>query len=174
MKKLLAILLACVFAVTLLTACGGNKNADTPADTPTAESSEKTAMDAGDLVSLIFKDLGLEMSQAKDILVDLIGEDGNRTVTFKLGDKECTYVVNAYDGTIISKDIPEGALEEAQDSGNPMETAINAAFSSIEGYQGGAENISASMDGSIIIVDFDYDGDHYTFYYDLNEGTLLE
>ena len=179
MKKLLAILLVSIFAVTILTACGGgSKEAETPppAETqaPTAPAEEKKEMDTGDLVERIFDDLGIEMIQADNIKMELIDADGNRTVTFTIADKLCTYVINAYDGTIVSKEIPDGLVEEVQAAGDPVEKAINAAFNSIEGYKGGAESISASMTGTIVTVEFDYNGEHYTFNYDINEGKLID
>lgn len=178
MKKLFAILLISVFAVTILTACGGSKQEETPApaetQAPTAPAEEKKEMDTGDLVSRIFDDMGIEMIQADDIYMELIDADGNRTVTFTVGGQKCTYVINAYDGTIVSKDIPDGVLESANAAGDPVETAINACFNSIEGYHGGAENISVSMEGTIINVEFDYNGEHYSRQFDTSAGKLID
>ena len=169
MKKLFAILLVSIIAITVLTACGGGRK-----ETETPETVEQIPMDTGDLVTLVFKDLGVDMTVATDILVNLIDGDGNRAITFKLAGKECTYVVNSYDGTVVSKEIPEGAIEEALSPPiDPVEIAINAVFDNFEGSREEAEDISAYVDDTTVIVEFYYYGDYYTYYYDLEEGQLL-
>lgn len=169
MKKFFAILLVSIFAITFLTACGGNKETEIP------ETVEQKPMDTGDLVTLVFRDLGVDMTVATDILVNLIDGDGNRAITFKFAGKECSYVVNAYNGAVVSKTIPEGAIEEAlAPPVDPLETAINTVFDNFEGAREEAEEINAYFDDdTTVIVEFYYYGDYYVYYYDIEEGQLL-
>lgn len=191
MKKIISILCIFVLAASILCACGGSKeteskpaqNADTEKQTEaqtekptdaTTEAAAKEPLDTGVLVDKVFDDLNVSIAYAGDIKVSLMDEDGNYTISFKLNNIDCSYVVNGYTGEIVSKNVPQDALQEPADSMDPFEKAINLGMDSIEGYSGGAENIQAAMADGIITVDFDWAGKHYTFHYDIAQDKLVD
>lgn len=185
MKKIISILCVFVLAVSVLCACGGKKEPETqpqtaeaqtekPTEATTTEAEAKEPLDTGTLVDKVFDDLNVSIAYAGDIKVSLMDEDGNYTISFKLNNIDCSYVVNGYTGEIVSKDVPQDALQEPADSMDPFERAINLGMDSIEGYSGGAENIQAAMADGIITVDFDWAGKHYTFHYDIAQDKLVD
>ena len=73
----------------------------------------------------------------------------------------------------------EAASSAAASEEDIYEKAINACLESVEGYNGGAENIQVkakiSADGTQEIeVLFDYDGKSYDFDYDPKTGEVTE
>ena len=171
MKKLIALMLTLMMVLMAATACGGSGGEQTDEN---ATETETEIMDSDAILKVVFDDLGIQISQASEIKVSVPDDDGHITVTFKVMDKDCSYVVDAYSGEIISKEVPDGIAEEANSSGDPIEKAINAAFESLDGYQGGAEDIHATQSGTDIIVEFDWNGQHYKMTYDTNEGRIVE
>ena len=186
MKKIVSLLCIFVLAVSVLCACGGKKEPETQPQTteaapqtekPTEKQTEaeaKEPMDSGDLVDRVFKDLNLSLAFADDIMVHAMDADGNVTISFKLNNIDCSYVLNGTTGEIVSKNVPTEALEEPANSMDPFERAINMAMDSLEGYSGGAENITVSMNEGIIDVDFDWNGKHHSFHYDMNQDKLID
>lgn len=174
-KSLLAVL-----AVFLLAACSQpSSTADTSSGTDKPADTEKPAetaepLSSDEILDVVLKDAGISASRLSDIKVSLPDKDGNITVTFGLNDQTVTYVVNETTGEIVSSDLPEGAAETVQTTQDPMEEAINAAFNTLEGYQGGAENITVKPQGTVITVDFDWNGEHYTLQYDTAAHQIVE
>ncbi len=182
MKKIISLLCILVLAVSLLCACGGKKEpeaqpqtaeATQPAEKPT-ETQAKEPLDSSTLVDKVFNDLNLSIAYAADIMVHAMDADGNVEISFKLNNIDCSYVLNGTTGEIVSKNVPPEAIEVPANSADPFEKAINAAMDSIEGYSGGAENIQASMADGIIEVSLDWNGNHYTFHYDMNQEKLVD
>lgn len=178
-KKLISLIIISVFAISLLSACGSSGSSEPAADTPEtvapttpAATEAQKELDSQELVDIIEADMGLSLAYISEIHVSLLDADDNFTVTFKANDKDCTYVINGYTGEIVSKDIPEGAKDNAEK--DPMEAAINAAMNSLEGYNGGAESIKVSQEGTTITVEFDWNGEHHTFHYDMNTESLID
>jgi hypothetical protein len=175
-----------VLMLSVLCACGKKKEPETQAQTTAAvpqtetqtekptEAETKKPMDSGELVNIVFKDLKLSIAYAADIEVHPGDAEGNVAISFKLNNINCSYVLNGTTGAIVSKNVPPEAVEVPANSPDPFEKAINTAMDSIEGYSGGAENIQASMSEGIIEVNFDWNGQHYTFHYDMNQEKLVD
>lgn len=204
MKKILTILFVFVLAAAVLCACGKKKEeegqqaqnaeagqqAEQQAEQPTeqpagqqagqaadasaAPAESKEPLDNGSLVEKVFQDLHLSIAYAGDIKVSAIDEAGNYTVSFKLNNIDCNYVLNGYTGAIISRNVPPEALAQPENAMDPLEKAVNMALNTIEGYSGGAENIQTSLEDGIITVNFDYEGNHYTFHYDVSQEKLVD
>ncbi len=182
MKKTISLLCIFVLVVSLLCACGGKKEPETQPQTkeavqPTEKQTEEQAkepLDSSVLVEKVFDDLNLSLAYADDIMVHAMDADGNIEISFKLNSIDCSYVLNGTTGAIVSKNVPPEAVEVPANSPDPFEKAINTAMDSIEGYSGGAENIQASMSEGIIEVNFDWNGQHYTFHYDMNQEKLVD
>ncbi len=186
MKKINFLLCILVLALSILCACGKKKEPETQAQTTDAvpqtetqtekptETETKKPMDSGELVNIVFKDLKLSIAYAADIEVHTADADGNVEITFKLNNTDCSYMVNGMTGKIVSKNVPPEAIEVPANVTSPFEKAVNTAMGSIEGYSGGAENIQTSMSDGIIEVNFDWNGQHYTFHYDVNLDRLVD
>nr|AHF25915.1 hypothetical protein [uncultured bacterium Contigcl_1539] len=200
MKKLLSILIVFVLTATVLCACGKKQETETQpeqnaeagqqteqlteqatgqqagqaADAAAEPAASKEPLDAGIIVEKVFQDLHLSIAYAGDIKVSAMDEAGNYTVSFKLNNIDCNYVVNGYTGAIVSKNVPPEALAQPENANDPLEKAVNMALNTIEGYSGGAQNIQASVEDGIITINFDFDGSHYTFYYDVSQEKLLD
>ena len=186
MKKSKFLLCTLVLALSILCACGGKKEPETQAQTTASvtqtetqtekpsETETKEPMDSGELVNIVFKDLKLSIAYAADIEVHPADAEGNVAISFKLNNIDCSYVLNGTTGEIISKNVPPAAIEVPANSTSPLEKAVNTAMGSIEGYSGGAENIQTSMSDGIIEVNFDWNGQHYTFHYDVNLDKLVD
>ena len=133
LKKLISLIVISVFALSLLCACGssgGSETTDTPeTTTPAATEAQKEPLDSSRIVEIITDDMGLSLALIDDIHVSLMDADDNFTVTFTANGKNCTYVINGYTGEIVSKDIPEGAKDNA--ASDPFEAAIKAGTRSI-------------------------------------------
>ena len=174
-KSLLAVL-----AVFLLAACAKpSSTADTQTGTDKPADTEKPAetaepLSSDEILDVVLNDAGISASRLSDIKVSLPDKDGNITVTFGLNDQTVTYVVNETTGEIVSSDLPEDAAETVQKVQDPMEEAINAAFDSLEGYKGGAENITVKPQGTVITVEFDWNGEHHTLQYDTAAHQIIE
>ena len=188
MKKILSILCVTLMALLVLCACGGKKEPETQPQTEeqttaaqtetqtetTTEAVTQPLLDNNTLVDIVFKDLRLSTAFAGDISVSQPDADGSVTVYFKLNNIDCNYVLDGYTGNILSKYVPQEALGEPANAMEPFERAVNTALGSLDGYTGGAQNIQTSADGNIITVDFDWNGNHYTFHYDTNQNILVD
>lgn len=192
MKKLIPILCIFLLAVSVLCACGKKKEQETPTtqnaatekqteaptqkptETTTEPAQTKEALDPNSLIDIVFNDLHLSVAFAADVNASPMDADGNVTVSFKLNNIDCYYLLNGYTGAIISRNVPPEALMQPEDAMGPFEAAVNTAMGSIDGYSGGATNIQTSLNDNIITVDFDWNGNHYTFHYDTNQGILVD
>lgn len=179
MKKIIQAILA----VFLLTACGqslqGNSSANNkPEETAAAEpAAEEPAEDltSDQILDVVLNDLNLSAAQLQDIKISAPDREGNVTVSFLIGEEAASYVIDQKTGDIIRADLPEGFEKENTASvPNPMEQAINAAFATLDGYKGGAENITVSQQGVNIIVEFDWNGDHYVKTYDTALDRIID
>ena len=166
-KRYLALVLTLLLSILSFAACSGGQE-ETEAEPAPEEETEAELLSDDELLNAVFDDLGVSLTMASEIKIGAVQDDNTRMITFKLNGQECAYVIDAYTGAIESKDVPDGAVEAAESAGDPMEQAINASFNTIDGYKGGAENIAVSQDGTDIIVQFDYNGEHYQFRYDAN------
>lgn len=192
MKKMVLILCIFLLAVSVFCACGKKKEQETPTtqtaatetqtEAPTQKPTEaatepapaKEALDANSLIDIVFKDLRLSVAFAADVNTSPMDTEGNVTVSFKLNNIDCSYLVNGYTGAIRSKNVPPEALMQPENAMGPFEAAVNTAMASIDGYSGGASNIQTSLSDNIITVDFDWNGNHYTFHYDTDQGILID
>ena len=186
MKKINFLLCILVLTLSVLCACGKKKEPETQAQTTNTvtqaetqtekqtETETKAPMDSGELVDIVFKDLKLSTAYAADIKVNAMDAEGNIAVSFKLNNIDCSYVLNGTTGEIVSKNVPPAAIEVPANTQDPFEKAVNTAMGSIEGYSGGAQNIQASMSDGIIEVNFDWNGQHYTFHYDVKLDRLVD
>lgn len=186
MKKILSLLFILMLALSVLCACGKKKEPEPQPQTTQAaqqietqtekqtETTVKEPLDSNILVDKVFKDLRLSIAFAADIKVSAMDADGNVIVSFKLNNIECHYILNGTTGEIISKYVPNEALMEPADAMSPFERAVNMALNTIEGYSGDAENIQANMNGEMIDVDFDWNGQHYSFHYDMKQDKLVD
>jgi len=186
LKKSIFLLCILVLTLSVLCACGKKKEPETQAQTTDAvpqtetqtekptETETKKPMDSGELVNIVFKDLKLSIAYAADIEVHPADAEGNVAISFKLNNINCSYVLNGTTGEIISKNVPPAAIEVPANTQDPFEKAVNTAMGSIEGYSGGAQNIQANMSDGIIEVNFDWNGQHYTFHYDVKLDRLVD
>ena len=131
-------------------------------------------MASSELVDIVFKDLRLSVAFAADITVHPMDKDGNVTISFKLNNVDCSYVLEGTTGEIVSKNVPPQAIEVPANTASSMERAVNMAMDSIDGYTGGATNIQAKESDGIIEVTFDWNGSHYIFHYDVMLDTLID
>lgn len=188
MKRIVSLLCVFVLAVSILCACGGKKEPEPEAQPQTTEAAQPTEKQTEKpteteskeplgndvLVDKVFKDLKLSTAFAADIKVSEMDADGNVTISFKLNNIDCSYVLNGTTGEIVSKNVPTEAREVPANTMEPFERAVNMAMGSIEGYSGGAENIQTSLNEGIISVDFDWNGTHYSFHYDMKLDQLVD
>ena len=184
MKKIPALLCICLLAVSILCACGKKKEVETqpvtteailPTETQTENPAKtKEPMASSELVDIVFKDLRLSVAFEADITVHPMEKDGNVTISFKLNNVDCSYVLEGTTGEIVSKNVPPQAIEVPANTASSMERAVNMAMDSIDGYTGGATNIQAKESDGIIEVTFDWNGSHYIFHYDVMLDTLID
>ena len=185
MKKIISILCIFVLSAAVLCACGKKKEPETQPQTteaqteklteaPTEPATTKEPLDNNALVEKVFKDLRLSPAYAADINVSEMDEDGSVTVSFKLNNYDCYYVLNGMTGNILIRNVPSEAYGEPENAMDPFEKAVNTALGTLEGYSGGAQNIQADMTDGIIEVSFDWNDNHYTFHYDVNQEKLID
>lgn len=109
-KRALALLL---FAVLLLSFGGcGKETMDNAVTAVTEVSSDSAYVPAKrtvrkDLMDLVLADLGAERSELSDIRRGSVSDSGEIEISFLYRNRECTYVLDAYTGEILSKNVPE-------------------------------------------------------------------
>lgn len=170
-KSILILAVICAFTLGLFCGCGGSEPAEEPAETSAAA---QTELSTDQLIDVITKDLDASLTQLDDLHQGLVGEDGSIEITFKMGGEDCSYTLNAYTGEILDKNVPEAAMKAKEEAGDTTQAAMDAAFDSIDGFDGSASNISMSEEGSTIIVEFDYHGEHVEKTYDTDKGELVD
>lgn len=176
-KSIIGVAVTSLALALCLTACGGSSAPDTEPETnaPEETQTEQVELDTDALLSKVFDACPLDMSQASDIKIGAV-KDGAREVTFNSEAGPFSYTVDAYTGEILDKTEPEVSAEVK--ASDPMETAINACFDSVEGYSGGAENIhikETTVDGAVQYeVEFDWNGQHYDMFYDVASGQVIQ
>ena len=150
-----------------------SEHADIPeeyADMPALELSAILEIVSNDLIAL-GTSLAADM---KDFKMSDPDSNANRTITFKLSGIDCMYLINAYNGDVIDKNVPEEAISSARDY---FGESVNAAVHEIATNGNQPENIRCGKrpgpDGSTIItVDLDYQGEHYSREYTYPKNSL--
>ena len=104
--------------------------------------------------------------------------DGNWSVTFSSEYGDFYYKIDGLSGEILDSTEPE--IEKSGKPAAPSDPfgdAIQASFSSLKGYRGGAENIKVRMISrngrQLVEVTFDWNGESYEKLYDVAEGKLV-
>ncbi|MBR1829689.1 MAG: hypothetical protein IJ781_09310 [Atopobiaceae bacterium] len=178
-KSRIGIAVASLLLTLLLVGCGGSQEA--PSAEPAAEpeaieeatTEEKTPLDSQALLDAVFAVCPIDLSQMDNIKVGA-EHDGKVEVTFDSAAGPFSYTLDAYTGEILDKTEPEVSAEVK--AADPTEEAINACFDSLDGYNGGAENIKVKFvesDGAQKIeVEFDWNGEHHDMLYDPATGTI--
>lgn len=177
-KRPLALLAATMLCLGLV-ACGGE-----PAEEPAApaeqaeaaaepEQAEEAAqeLDSDAILNIVEEACPIELSRATDIHVGAVA-DGAREVTFGSEYGDFSYTVDVLTGEILARTEPE--MTEEQISDDPVERAFDACFGSIDGYNGGAQNIKVKVSGDQIEVTFDYEGQSYDMIYDDSTGEVTQ
>ena len=183
-KSIVGMAAASVLLTLSLVACGGGQQA-APAETAepeaTAEATEKgEPLETQAIMDAVFDASSASVAEAENIHMGL-EKDGKVEVTFTTSAGEYAYVVDAYTGEVLEKTEPDAAAASAPaetKSSDPTEAAINACFDSLEGYNGGAENIKVKVveaNGSQQVeVQFDWDGQHHEMVYDVASGQVVQ
>ena len=178
MKKIVSLLLIMMMSGVLFTSCGGG-GSEEPAEEPAPEqTTEETVEEAhpvtqDEVVDLVFSDMGGSPAYASEIKVSTEDAEGNYTMTFKYNGTDCKYVVKAATGEIVEKDVPEGLVEETSREMDPYAKACDESLKTLgDEYHGGEENMHVTKDGENYIVEFDWNGDHYTFRYNETDGAV--
>lgn len=182
-KSTIGVVVATLALSFSLVACGGSQEAVPQADAPeeTAaeeqaepEATEEKVLDSQAIMDIVLDACPLDLAQIDNIKVGAV-KDGVCEVTFDSEAGPFSYSVNATTGEIVDRVEPEVSAEvQAHD---PTEEAINACMDAIEGYSGGAENISVkfvTVDGvDQIEVELDWNGEHYDMFYDPAAGQVV-
>ena len=150
---------------------------ETPAETPAEETGQKkeTTLDSGQLVDVLLNELGVSLGNIDDIHVPLADEDNNFKLTFTLNGEEYFCKINGTTGEVIEHNVPDDILKAVKAAGDPADAALDAAFNALKGYNGGAEDIVISQSGpTTYTVDFNWNGEHYTFNYDADQGKIID
>lgn len=184
-KRILAALLVPVLCLGIA-ACGGEpaapqeaepeqqaaeqQAAEQPVEEPAAQPLEDDA-----IMDVVEEACPIRLSAATDI--KLSGEhDGMRTVTFGSEYGDFSYTIDAYTGQIVDKVEPQ--IEASETDGDPVVAAISACFASLDGFDGTAENVVATVSGEggeqYVEVTFDWRGESYDMVYDIATGEITQ
>lgn len=104
------------------------------------------------------------IAAAEGLGFDSQDADGNVKVHFKIQNIDCWYLLDAFTGDIVDKELSQKAIDAARDY---YSEAFSKAMTELE-IQGQPENISMSRADSdngefTITVQFDFNGDHYSY-----------
>ena len=183
MRKQLAVLLVIPALCLGIVACGAAEPAEEPAapaeqeQAAEPEQAEEQAeeavqeLDSDAILNIVEEACPIELSRATDIHVGAV-QDGTREVTFGSEYGDFSYTVDVYTGEVLSSTEPE--MTEEQIADDPVDRAFSACFGAIEGYDGGATNITVKVNGSQIKMTFDYDGQSYDMIYDDSTGEVTQ
>lgn len=133
----------------------------------------EVALDSNALLDIVEDACPIPFSNASDIKVT-IGAEGTSTVAFGSPYGDFSYTLDSYTGEILDRTEPE--VTEEQASEDPVENAINACFNSLDGYNGGAEDIKVSLTegGQTVNVSFVWNGQAYDMTYDTATGEVTQ
>lgn len=164
-KKAFLILLVLTMLFAILSACGESKPKESQQQEQPQESTQtnENKFDADSAVDYALNDCGISVAFLSEIKATY-PDDKTIQVTFKYNGEEGLYLFDKATGEVLEKKVPKVSNDKS--SSDPFEEAINAAFDSLEGYKGGAENIKVSSSGDIITVKFDWNGEKYELRYD--------
>ncbi|MBE6127767.1 MAG: hypothetical protein E7185_00675 [Erysipelotrichaceae bacterium] len=176
MKKMF---LASILALSLCACSNPAASSGTDAQKPeeqVQEQTQETAEPLGsqEILDAVFNELNVSLSKVDDIKISVPDDKDNVTVTFTFNGEEYFCKVNEMTGEIVEHNVPDDIAAQAQKIEDPFEAAINASFDQLEGYSGGAEDIKVSQNGTTYVVEFNWNGEHYTFNYDVNEGKIVD
>ena len=179
-KRILAFLLVPVLCLGIA-ACGGEpaapqeaepeqQAAEQPVEEPAAQPLEDDA-----ILDVVEEACPIRLSAATGI--KLSGEqDGVRTVTFGSEYGDFSYTIDAFTGQIVDKVEPQ--IEAGETDGDPVVAAISACFATLDGFDGTAENVVATVSGEggeqYVEVTFDWRGESYDMVYDIATGEITQ
>ena len=96
-------------------------------------------------------------------------------VTFNSDYGMFSYTVDAKTGEILEKDEPDLSQVDIVSSSDIMKDAREACLATLDGYTGGAENMTLALRGQqyqVVYVQFDWNGKHYEMEYDVSTKTV--
>ena len=135
---------------------------------PAATVAEAIAPD--EAIDCVFDECPIDIMLAEGIKVSQTG--GNWKISFGSKYGDFSYLVDGSTGEILEKNEPE--IDEKPS--DPASDAIDACFSSLEGYDGKAENIKLNtkrVDGELIVnMTFDWNGKAYDMTYNAETGAV--
>ena len=172
MKKLLLLLAS----VLMCSACSSPKpetGNEKPAEETVSETVKK-ALSSEEMLDQSMNQLGLTLYKIENVHISVPDNEDNVKISFTVEGTEYFCKINQYTGEMTEHNIPEEVIQKTREAADPMEQAINAAFSHVEGYSGGAEDIKVHQEGTVIVVEFNWNGEHYTLHYDMNEGKITD
>ena len=148
-KRILAFLLVPVLCLGIA-ACGGEpaapqeaepeqQAAEQPVEEPAAQPLEDDA-----ILDVVEEACPIRLSAATDIKLSA-EHDGVRTVTFGSEYGDFSYTIDAFTGQIVDKVEPQ--IEAGETDGDPVVAAISACFATLDGFDGTAENVVATVSG---------------------------
>ena len=179
-KRILAFLLVPVLCLGIA-ACGGEPAAPQEAE-PEQQAAEQEVeqpaaqpLDDDAILDVVEEACPIRLSAATGI--KLSGEqDGVRTVTFGSEYGDFSYTIDAYTGQIVDKVEPQ--IEASETDGDPVVAAISACFASLDGFDGTAENVVATVSGEggeqYVEITFDWRGESYDMVYDIATGEITQ
>lgn len=179
-KRILAFLLVPVLCLGIA-ACGGEPAAPQEAE-PEQQAAEQEVeqpaaqpLDDDAILDVVEEACPIRLSAATGI--KLSGEqDGVRTVTFGSEYGDFSYTIDAYTGQIVDKVEPQ--IEAGETGGDPVVAAISACFATLDGFDGTAENVVATVSGEggeqYVEVTFDWRGESYDMVYDIATGEITQ
>lgn len=172
-KKTLAIILLLTMLLAVLSACGESKPKEGQQQEQAQENAQtnEKELDADSAVDYVINDCGISVAYLSEIKVSNPDEKTIK-VTFKYNNEEGLYLFDKATGEVLEKNVPKASNDNS--SSDPFQDALNAAFDSLEGYKGGAENIKVSSSGNIITVKFEWNGEKYEFRYDINTKKIVD
>ncbi|MBQ6410725.1 MAG: hypothetical protein IJI16_02110 [Atopobiaceae bacterium] len=179
-KRILAFLLVPVLCLGIA-ACGGEPAAPQEAE-PEQQAAEQEVeqpaaqpLDDDAILDVVEEACPIRLSAATGI--KLSGEqDGVRTVTFGSEYGDFSYTIDAFTGQIVDKVEPQ--IEAGETDGDPVVAAISACFATLDGFDGTAENVVATVSGEggeqYVEVTFDWRGESYDMVYDIATGEITQ
>ena len=179
-KRILAFLLVPVLCLGIA-ACGGEPAAPQEAE-PEQQAAEQEVeqpaaqpLDDDAILDVVEEACPIRLSAATDIKLSA-EHDGVRTVTFGSEYGDFSYTIDAFTGQIVDKVEPQ--IEESETAGDPVVAAISACFATLDGFDGTAENVVATVSGEggeqYVEVTFDWRGESYDMVYDIATGEITQ
>lgn len=102
----------------------------------------------------------LDATNMDSLTVSTMDADGNKKVSFKLGNYDCFFLINAFTGKVVDKEVSQEAINSTRDY---LGEAIQIVFDTYNCH-GSANNIMVEQkkkkDKLIINVQFDFNGEH--------------